>query len=58
MVTQIEEMKTFLAQIAGSNSKGPKTLTFDRAGRITQIHAAKSYAEEFVNNNARQKVTE
>ena len=53
MVIQIEEIKSFLAQVARSISKGPSPLTHDRADRNTQIHVAKVYAAECVNKNAR-----
>ena len=43
MVIQIQEMKAFLAQVAGSSSKGPSSLTHDRADRNTQIPAAEEY---------------
>ena len=48
MVIQIEEMNSFLAQVAGSSGKGPISLTCDRSDRNTQICQAKAYATDLL----------
>ena len=53
-----EEMKVFLAQVAGSNGKGPISLTHNIADRNIQIHAAKAYPAEYVDKSARQEARE
>ena len=58
MVTQIVKMKSFLVQVAGSSGKGSISLTHDRADRKTLMCAAKAYAVEITNRNARQEARE
>ena len=58
MVIQIEEMNSFLVQVAGSSSKGPSSMKCDRADRNIKIHATKAYSAEFTNRNARQEARE
>ena len=58
MVIQVEEMKTFLTQITGSNGKGQRSLIFDRTYRNMQTYAAKAYAAECVDMSARQQARE
>ena len=48
MAIQIEYMKSFLAQVAGSSGKGPTALTCNGVNRNLQIHKAKVREE---NNN-------
>ena len=52
MLTQILEFKSFLTQLTSSSSKGPCSLTHERANRATQISTAKVYVAEFSNKNA------
>ena len=52
MLTQIHKFKSFLTQVTSSSSKGPCSLTHDRANRAIQICAAKAYAAEFSNKHA------
>ena len=56
MLTQIEELKSFLVEVATLNGKGPSYMTCDRADRNTQICATKSYAVEYTNMYARQEM--
>ena len=51
MLTQIHEFKSFLTQQTSSSSKGPCSLTSERANIATQICTAKAYATEFSNKN-------
>ena len=51
MLTQIHELKSFLAQQTSSSGREPWSLSCERADIDTQIHAARAYAAEF-NNNA------
>ena len=41
MLTQIEELKSFVSQTTTSSEKGPDSMTCERN---TQIHAMKAYA--------------
>ena len=52
MLTQIHEFKSFLTQQTSSSSKGPHSLTCNRAYIATQICATKAYTTEFSNKNA------
>ena len=52
MLTQIHEVKSFLTQQTASSSRGPCSLSHDRANIETQICAARAYAAEFNNNEA------
>ena len=49
MLTQIEELKSFIAQTATSSGKGRSSMTQDRANRSTQIHATEAYITKFTN---------
>ena len=52
LLIQIHEFKSFQTQQTSSCSKGPCSLTCERANRATQICATKGYAAEFSNKNA------
>ena len=53
MLTQIHKVKSFLTQhTASTNSRGPCSLSHERANIETSIHAARAYATEFNNNEA------
>ena len=52
MLTQIHEVKSFLTQQTASRSRGPYSLSRDRANIETQICAARAYATKFNNNEA------
>ena len=52
MLTQIHRFKSFLTQVTSSSSKGPCSLTHERANRATQICAPKAYVAEFSNKHA------
>ena len=52
MLTQIHEVKSFLTQQTASSSRGPCSLSHDRANIEIQIHAARVYATKFNNNEA------
>ena len=58
MVIQIEEMNSFLEQVAGSSHKEPSSMTHGRASTNTQICETKAYAAKFSNKNARQEARE
>ena len=53
MLTQIHEVKAFLTQQTASSSRGPCSQSCDRADIEIQMHAARAYAAEFNNNEAR-----
>ena len=53
MLTQIHEVKSFLTQQTSSSGRGPCSLSCERADVETKIHAARVYASEFNNNDAR-----
>ena len=57
MLTKIEELKSFLAQITNSSGKQPSSMLHDRAKRNIQIHAVKMYAAEFTNKHTRQEAS-
>ena len=57
MLTQIKELKSFVAQVATLSGKGTSSMTHERADR-TQICATKAYAVEFANKQANQEVSE
>ena len=52
MLTQIHEVKSFLMQQIASSSRGPCSLSHDRANIEIQICVARAYATEFNNNEA------
>ena len=52
MLTQIHEYKSFLTQQTSSSSRGPCSLTHERANIATQIYVAKAYVTEFNNKDA------
>ena len=52
MLTQIHEVKSFLMQQTASNSRGPCSLSCDRANIEIQICVARAYAAKFNNNEA------
>ena len=52
MLTQIHEVKSFLTQQTASSSRGPCSLSHERANIETQICAARAYAAKFNNNEA------
>ena len=52
MLTQIHEVKSFLTQQTASSSRGPCSLSHDRADIETQLHAAGAHAAKFNNNEA------
>ena len=54
---QVEEMKAFLAQVVGSSSKGPSSLTCCRTDRNTQLYTAKAFAVKFADKSARQEAS-
>ena len=58
MLTQIEELKSFIAEVATSSGKGPSSMICDRVDKGTQVHAVKAYTAEFTNKHAQQEVTE
>ena len=49
MLTQIEELKSFIAQASTLSGKGLSSVTYDTMDRGTLNHATKSYAAEFAN---------
>ena len=57
VLTQIEELTSFLAQAATLCGKGSSSMTYDRAIRNTQICYTKTYAVEFANKHTRQEVS-
>ena len=58
MLTQIHEFKSFLTQQTSSRSRGPFSLTRERADITIQIHAAKVYATKFNNKDANSAALE
>ena len=52
MLTQILKVKSFLMQQTASSSRGPCSLSHDRADIEIQIHVARVYAAQFNNNEA------
>ena len=58
MPTEIEELKSFLAQATISSGKGPSYMTCDRMDRNNQVCARKSYVTEFTNKCAWQETIE
>ena len=53
MLTKIHRVKSFLTQQTASSSRGPCSLSHDRADIKTQLHAARAYATKFNNKEAR-----
>ena len=53
MLTQIHEVKAFLSQQTASGSRGPCSQSHDRVDIEIQMRAARVYAAEFNNNEAR-----
>ena len=57
MLTQIEELKSFIVQATTLTWKGPSSMTYDRVDSSTQIHAIKAYAAKFVSKHVMQEVS-
>ena len=53
MLTQIHEVKSFLAQQTASSGRGPCSLSHGRANIEIQMHVARAYAAKFNNDKAR-----
>ena len=53
MITQIHELQAFLSQQTASSGRGPCSQSRGRADIEIQMHAARAYAAEFNNNEAR-----
>ena len=58
MLTQIEELKSFITQAVTSSVKGPSSVTCDRVDRSTQIYATKAYVAKFTNTCAQYRAAE
>ena len=58
MLTQNEELKSFITQATTSCGKSPSSMTHDRMDRSSQILATKAYVAEFTSKHVWQELTE
>ena len=58
MLTQMNEFHSFLAKATSSSGKGPCSLTYNKAKRVTQICTPKAYTTKFSKKHAQHEAIE